>query len=249
MIVRFPGDQHVDIEIRAIFADETAHGSAHQRFRSKWIAMMSRVQQQLAREHSVVPYCVVHFRNSSYESLRNLPQRKLEAEFVGVGRVLRTSPEIVFPVRELPILSSFLASVKVIDTDGSGLLWWPSHLQSGAVSGLDEAVTAAVGEKAMLAQTFNWQDARERWLLLVVQGHGPEDVAGHQRPYATPTVASNPFTAIIVWDCFSEDIWTIFPDHRVICDRAAQSRDISAFPAALRPFVASSHYPTRPKAS
>jgi hypothetical protein len=249
VIVRFPGDQLVGIEIRTIFADETAHGSAHQRFRSKWIATMNSVQAELAREHPVVPYCVVHFRNPSYESLRKLPQRSLVAEFVAVGRVLRSSPEIMFPVRDLPLLSSFLASVKVIDTDGSGLLWWPSHLQSGTVSSLDKAVAIAVREKAILGQTFNWRGACERWLLLVAQGHGPEDIAGHQRPFAVPMVASIPFTAIIVWDCFSEDIWTIFPDDRVICDGSAQSRDVSALPTAVRPFVASSYYPTRPKGS
>jgi hypothetical protein len=179
IIARFPGDLCVGIELRTIFADETVHGSAHQRFRSKWIATMKRVRDELTREHPVVPYCVVYFRNPSYESLRGLPQRKLETELVAVGRILRSSLEIMFPVRDLPLLNSFLVSIKVIDRDGSDLLGWPSHLQSGAVSRLDDAVAIAVREKVTLARTFEWGSASERWLLLVAQGHGPEDVIGH----------------------------------------------------------------------
>lgn len=206
----FPGDQRVGIEVRRIFADEGRAGSAEEKFRGDWIAIMNRVHEKLAVEHPVVPYCVVDFSNTSYEIQRGFPQRQLIAEFVAVGRSLRSASAIVFPVEGLPLLSAFLSSVRVITPDGSGLRWWPSHLQSGTVSNLDEAVAAAIHGKIKLAEKYDWRGARERWLLLAAEAHGLQDVIGGSRPFAVPAEVSTVFTTVMVWDRFSEDIWTIF---------------------------------------
>jgi hypothetical protein len=210
---------------------------------------MQCVLEQLEAEHAVVPYCVVEFSHPSFDVLHGVPQRKLEAELVAVGRALRSTSEVSFPRAEHPLLNSILTCVKVIKPDGEGLPWWPAHLQSGSVSALDDAVAEAIQVKAALATSFEWQGASERWLLLVAEGNGLQDLVGQARQFTVRATPHMPFTTIIMWDRFSEDIWTLFPVHRVICDGAARLRNIAGLPASLQPLVSSSRYETRPTSS
>ena len=62
--------------------------------------------------------------------------------------------------------------------------------------------------------------------------------------------SSLPFTLVLVWDCFSEDIWVIYPKYAVLCDGIRGLRNICAFPVSLRRFVTQeTRYPTKYKAS
>lgn len=210
---------------------------------------MERVVATLAADGRPVPYCTVWFREASYSCLTRLRDDALVGELIAAGRRLRARRRLFFPCSDMPALSSILRKIRVVEADGEGLLWWPTHLQSGSVPALDAAIAEAVIAKGTLAASFDWQGSDERLLLLVAEARGLTDLVGRAREIELPSYPTLPFTWVVVWDRFSEDIWTIFPRHAVICDGSEQVRRPWMLPEALRRFATGGErYPTRPKA-
>jgi hypothetical protein len=104
---------------------------------------------------------------------------------------------------EMPILSTLVKRIRVLEEDGEGRLWWPSHIQSGEVPPIDDAIVAAIQAKGKLATSFDWREAEEKWLLLVAEAHGLTDIIGSARDIALPELPSFPFTSVVLWDRFS----------------------------------------------
>lgn len=70
-------------------------------------------------------------------------------------------------------------------------------------------------------------------LLLVAEGRGLTDTMGRTREVDLVLPASTPFTWIVMWDRFSEDVWTVFPTYGIICDGDRQLRRSERLPAPL----------------
>jgi hypothetical protein len=239
----------VGCELQRLYSDGRDDGSELQRFRGRWRHITEEALASLRSNEAVTPYCVVDFILPSYACLDGLSDRQVVAELVAAGQVLRATKSLEFPRPEMPALSSRVMRIRVLAEDGEGMLWWPSHLRSGPVPEMDEAIVQAVDRKCSTAAQYDWFGASERWLLLVAEAHGLSDLIGGARELAAPlATASCPFTLILVWDRFSEDIWAVHPEFAVICDGAQQRRHLTALPEPVRPFaVAGETYPTRPK--
>ena len=210
-----------------LHGDETRQGSKHQHFRERWRRIMEQVIATL-RLGGPVPYCSVDFLHRSYNCLFGFSDNHLVSEFIDAGRILATSRVLKFPHPQLPVLSRMLSQIRVWDSNGEGLLWWPSHMQSGDVCSLEDTILKAVVTKARLAREYDWQGATEKWLVLFAEGRGLTDVIiGGLEPvplHAFP--ADFPFTLVLVWDKFSENVWKVFPQFRAICDGTHQTRKI-----------------------
>ena len=243
------GTVRLGCEIQALQSDDGPSGSELREFHSRWIRVMERVIATLRGDGVAVPYCNVLFRDLTYSALRHVPDHQMISEFVRAGRRLRVTSTLVFPQSDLPTLSSILSKIQVVNSDGLGLLWWPAHLQSGEVPALDGAVVEAVCAKGKLAATFDWKDADEKLLLLVAEARGLTDVMGYAREIKLPTHPTLPFTWVLIWDRFSEDIWAIFPNYAIICNGHEQRRWPQLLPLKLRKYSTQGRrYPTRPKA-
>jgi hypothetical protein len=252
-------DAHVDFrdstasvrlgcEIQTLQSDGGTSGSPLRQFESLWIRIAKRVLAELSQDGKPVPYCTVRFRAPSNTALRNV-EEKLISELVVAGRQLRDRSSLTFPQSKTPTLNSILTEIRVVVPDGEGCLWWPTHLKSGEVPPLDNAIVAAVRNKAALATSFNWQNSDEKLLLLVAEARGLTDVIGGARRIHLLVNRPIEFTWVLVWDRFSEDLWTVFPQHAIICDGGKQVRRPLLLPAQLQRFCTGGEaYSTKPKA-
>jgi hypothetical protein len=236
-------------EIQTLQSDAAASGSQLREFESRWIRVARRVLEALRSDGVAVPYCTVWFRNPSYASLRQLADDDLVTELVVAGRRLRGGYALTFPQSDTPTLNSILIEIRVVDPHGEGFLWWPTYLKSGEVPSLDDTIVNAVRAKGTLATSFDWRGSEDRWLLLVAEASRLTDVIGGAREIDLPGDLASPFTLVLVWDRFSEDIWTVFPHHAVICDGTRQVLRSHLLPERLRRFCRGGEdYPTKPKA-
>ncbi len=239
-------------EIQCLYADRSDRGSQLVRFRSRWISIMEEVADRLHRGGSRSPYCVVDFVRGSYDCLGRAADARLVEELVTVARHLADQDVLHFPQPDLPVLSGLLDRVRVIDRDAEGIPWWPSHLQSGGLptSDMDDAIVRAVDEKGRLAAAFEWHGAQHRWLVLIARASGVTDVVGKARSVRWAGQQDYPFTAVVVWDVFSEDVWTMWPTFGVLCDGAQERRHLELLPQDLQSFTTGeSRYSTRIKPS
>lgn len=222
-------------EVQTLHSDEGPGGSEHRRFRERWITIMEAVLAQLKAE-GTVPYCRVDFARRDFGNCRN---EQIVNELVAAGRQLRSRTELSFPRDKLPILSSLLSQITVINPDGEGLLWWPSHLQTGVIDGeaLDDTVRRAVDEKTRAALGYDWQGCAERWLVLYAQGYGLVDVFGGARDIVLDRNASSPFTRVVIWDNFSGDVWMLLPAFAIILDARRKLGYVNRLPESVRSFV------------
>ncbi len=237
-------------EVRSLSNDASfANGSAMRRFRSQWMEVAEKVRARLAEDDTyAVPYCVVEFRRPTYECLDGICLDSLADELATVGRMFRSVSNIEFPQESLSVLSDAVCRIRVLDRNGQGRLWWPSHMQSGSIEPLNDAVVDAVREKTAKAGKYDWRNATERWLLLVAEAHGVTDVFSEPREVRLPNEMGNlPFTRVVIWDRFSESIWSIFPRFEVFCNGHTQQRFIDRIPPSLWPYgTGDERYPTRP---
>ncbi len=250
-LVDFIGEERVRVacEVQELYGDDAGRGSELREFRERWRSIMQGVIATLAKD-GTAPYCRVDLLDPSYSCLRGFSNGALRNEFVSAARLLNSSSTLRFPTDATPLLNKLVGEITVLDRDGSGLLWWPSHMQSGPIASLDSAAAQAVRKKARLAREYDWQGASEKWLLLVAQSHGLADVFGGAREIRLEQLGNCPFTQVLLWDKFTEDVWTFWPRFHVICDGSGQKRDLSVLPRSLHPFAThSTRYPTRPKRS
>src|SRR5262249_48849891 len=159
-------------EVQEIHSDDTSAGSKLRQFRGRWISIMEEVFALMGSDGTLIPYCVVEFLDHSYDCLGSASNASLVNDFLIAGKNLKTAQSIEFPQAAMPILSALVKRISVRESNGGGMLWWPSHMQSGAVPPIDGAIIAAVQAKGKLAASFDWRGAEEKWLLLVAEAHG-----------------------------------------------------------------------------
>jgi hypothetical protein len=125
----------IGCEVTLLHADETPTGSPLRQFWRAWLQIARDVHEQLSADLRVIPYCAVRFRSDSYRvDLRD--RAGIVRDLYLVGRRLSDEGEITVGA-EYPAIRKIVSSVAVVDRDGGGRLWWPSHLQTGVVSSLD----------------------------------------------------------------------------------------------------------------
>lgn len=224
-------------EVMSLQSDRDDKGSALRRFRARWRRVMDVVLASLQENSARVPYCVVDFQGHN-KSLDGTDEVRLIQELIAVGRRLQKEPKIVFPQATTPTLNGRIREIALMDPDGKGLVWWPRHMKTGAISERDSEARQAVQTKRRLARNYDWKEATERWLLLHAQAHGLCDMFGAARKISLGHLPKKmPFTLILLWDKFSEDIWTIYPKYKVICDGRRHIRDLRALPLVLQSFA------------
>lgn len=222
-------------EVGLVYADATASGSPLRRFWNMWLRIARDVQEQLSTQHHSVPYCAVHFRSGSNTvDLRD--HRGIVRELVLVGQRLEMDDEVLVD-DQYPALCGIISGVNVVDRDGRGRFWWPSHLQAGPVHAPDGHAGQLFIEKCNQARAYNWCGIERKWLLLVAEGRGTTDLFGQARPIPLPSAHVVPFDEVVVWDRFSEDVWLVFPDFKVLADGQRKLRHVEALSEPLRQYV------------
>jgi len=155
----------------------------------------------------------------------------------------------VFPIQDFPLLSALLTSLRLYQYPETGILWWCAHLQSDSVADPNDALIHSIATKIDKAQSYNWENATEKWLVIVAEAKGLADLAVlTEDPEISKQFGTVEFTRIILWDRFLDEIIEIFPTFRKLCDSLAQVRHLEYYPESLKPFILGGpKYPTRLK--
>ena len=239
VFAEFTSDRHppfqIGIEVRTLQADEDANGSTLRKFNNDWCQIIEKVEKNLKKEGMDFYQCRVDFRDRSYHCLDNLDERQLVEELTSVGKMLSQSTSLKFPLEQsFPLLNNLLYSIKVIKLSTDSYKWFPSHLKTGVITDLTDTVIKSIKEKSLKAAKYNWPDAKEKWLLLVACAEGTTDIFSEIKEIKCNSLPKEiPFSAIIIWDQFSENIWIVHPQHFILCNSQSQKRDLSFFSQPL----------------
>jgi hypothetical protein len=136
-------------EVRTLHSDENGakRGSGSRKFRGNWLAIMDAAFDVLRTDGLAIPHCVVDFKDTRpgcFDGRR----KSLVSELIDAGRFLRTTNLLAFPRPDRPALSQLLSRIRVLNSDGSGLRWWPTHLQAGSPEPMDDAIPCTRSKRA-----------------------------------------------------------------------------------------------------
>jgi hypothetical protein len=129
-------------------------------------------------------------------------------------------------------LATFVESISV--TSGAGH-WWASHLQSGKLDGMIDALPKIVSAKAESSLKYDWAGAEEKWLVIVADALQLETTCildGYDRRVSN--VDTGTFDRIWLWDGFLEQVWLLHPDWILASDEETKTIRARALPERLR---------------
>jgi len=245
---------HVNCELTCLYTDGGRRGSVGRKSFEAWKSFVERLRGRLDSDGHHGIYGVIFLRKgiSDNEAVRKMDCKRGFAELAKICDLFAASGShtgVNLPLPECPLVSQVVETVSLSKYKEDGILWWPSHLQSGALSDPTAAIVRTVAEKSRRAEVYSWDNAAERWLAVVAESRMICDMATN---IADPKVAKHigniPFDRIILWDRFLEDLTAIFPSFSKLCDGPGMERHVERIPEAFRPFmVGGAYYPTRPK--
>jgi hypothetical protein len=232
---------NLGIELTRLNAD-TQHpggGSPERKVHSKWKTVAHALRSRLSIEPKPLPhvYGSVFFRIPSKSVLSNLDQVRFCEEIVTTLRGTSFSElgsEIVnFHPASTPLLASVVNHIFVrVFPAETELLWWCSDLQSGVVADPYAALKATVAKKQRKANSYNWRNAHERWLLIYAAGEGLADMTPNLED---PEIGeATPFTYVFLWDKFSETIYCLSPRFATVFT-AGNTLHVRHLPPSIRP--------------
>jgi hypothetical protein len=244
------GALNVGIELTLLNAD-TQHsrgGSPERQLHSKWKKLAHALRSRLSIEPEPLPhvYGSVFFRISSESILSDLDQVRFCEEVAttlrGTSLSELGSKIVNFHPASTPLLASMVSHIFVrvfpAETD---LLWWCSDLQSGPVPDPHDALKATVAKKKRKADSYNWRNALERWLLIYAAGEGLADMTPNLED---PEIGeTTPFTHVFLWDKFSETIYCLSPRFATVFE-AGNTLHVRQLPASVRVSLRSSRNKT-----
>lgn len=232
----------IGIELTSLNADGASPiGSPERRLYALWKRFAEAIRERLSSEPEPLPhvYGSISFRNSSVTALDDIDRARFCEELVSVLREATLSEKgsqlSAFERGGAPLLSQVVSGmfVRIFPAD-DGLLWWCSHLRSGEVLPIEDAIRSAVAEKQQKARTFEWQNTSERWLLLYAAGESLVDLAIKVKD---PGIGcSGPFTQIFLWDRFSECIYCVSPTFAMVVEDGA-TLYLRQLPASIWPHL------------
>jgi len=230
-------------------------GASEKRFIEQWKRIARRLRQELDKIGGDMKYVYgsLSFQNPGPYALDPVGHDDLIAELLKVTQKNLNKSErittIEFPNPDYPTLSSSLKSVALSVWDEEGILWWCSHIQSGTVNDPNDAILRIIRNKNQTAQSYQWNNVNERWLVIYAASEMLSDMAIIAGDFDVSREIPNiEFTRIILWSKFTESITELFPRFQAICDPSKGTRNVECYPLEIQPFVmAGKKYTTIPK--
>ena len=254
-LVSFKTDNSEDklaCEVTDFFSDIVDNaknlGSPRKRLFELWKRIAKELRQRLDQAGLENVYGVLFFRDPSPMALNSCRPNQLIKELVKICEKYRgRTEEIVFPVQGFPHLNELLTMLRLFRYPETGILWWCAHLRSGYVDAPEDALLNIIRAKVAKAQSYNWENAVEKWLIIVAEARLLADTATFfNDPKISKHFEGVEFTRIILWDKFRDDVIEIYPAFRMLCDSHAQIRNFDYYPEVLKPYIIRGlHYPTR----
>jgi hypothetical protein len=239
-------------ELTRLYSDAALRGSSGKTNFEKWKSIATKLRKRLdAAGHNYL-YGVVFFRIQESDVLKALGTDQALEELVRTCDQYSGQPtDLTFPQNSFPLLNELMDTVRLFKYEEPGILWWCAHLQSGEVLDPMDALIDVVKRKSVIAEGYNWNTAANKWLIILAESNGLSDIACDiDDPEISKHLQRIPFTKIILWERWNDDVIELFPVFRKLCDGCAMEWHFEHLPDTLTPhIVTSSHYPTRIRAS
>jgi len=235
-LVTFATDPEIVVgcELTLYFADYDIRGSAGAHAVAAWKKFSSELDRQL-RERGLAVEGTFWFREmgSHHEALLAMNR---EHTCLDEAVALIESHHQELPVRVQPqagsMLSAFVESIAMAPEAGH---WWASHLQSGRLDGMTEALPGIVAAKAESSLKYDWAGAEERWLVIVADALQLETTCIlDDNDCWLSGVDTGTFNRVWLWDGFLEQVWLLHPELILASDEETKKIRARALPERLR---------------
>jgi hypothetical protein len=213
----------IDLELTTLSSDNTKKGSKEKKTFAKWRKIALQLCERLRRSNSELKsmYGSVFFRKPSSQVLFELNVGEFVEE---IARWLeKWKPNIsqeelgFFDPQCFPLLSVYVEHISLKYCPAEiDILWWSSDLQVGPVIRSESSLRTLIQRKILKANSYKWRSSSERWLLAYAPGMGQADMISMEE--IPEFAALEPFSQIIVWDKFSENIFCVAPKKTVLVE-------------------------------
>lgn len=235
--LRFNSSFCVGCEITKFSNDQSSKGSIQQKFISQWRSFALKLTEQLKKNDLEGIYGAIHFKESNL-NISELNDSQFIAELVKLVNLNKTVNRIDnFETDDYPISTKLIEHIYLEKTD-TNKLWWPAHLQSGTVDDPTDALIKIISNKCKKASSYNWENVKDKWLLIYAPCEGLTDIADIHSTIdlALPT---NSFDRVFLWNKFDERISQLLPEYKNILswDRNEPLLDWDNMPAYLKKYA------------
>ncbi len=160
----------VGCEITYYFADKGSRGSAQARFVRQWKKFAKSLRVALDNEGQKYKhlYGAIHFNDPDFNIMDRFDNAAFISQIVFAVKHTRSKEHLSnFRKDVLPLLAEHVDHIYLRDTTPeTGVLWWPSHLQSGEVPDPTANLLEIMQEKDAVGHAYNWGNVAEKWLLI-----------------------------------------------------------------------------------
>lgn len=234
----------VGCEITHYFADKGSRGSGQARFVGQWKKFAKSLRAELDKEGQRYKhlYGAIHFNNPDFDIMDRFDNAALISEIVFAVKDTKSKQHLSnFEKAVLPLLAEHVNHIYLMNTTPeSGVLWWPSHLQSGEVPDPTTSLIEIVQEKNAVGHAYDWGNVAEKWLLIYSGAAGIADMVVLPPDLkVSQTLGKLCFDRVYVWDRFFESIDEIFPKVSKLFSAESNVLYRKLYPTAVRPFILS----------
>jgi len=219
-------------------------GSMERRLHAKWRQFATSLRRQLDKEGLHYIYGAIHFKNTSLDILDRFDNRRFQNELIQicstVASTLNPSSSVDnFSIKKYPLLCTWVNRINLRDCyPETGILWWCGHLQSGNVESPTESLLQAITVKASKASSYNWNHTVHKWLLVYAAGTGLMDLVFVENDLRIDKkIANIPFSAVFLWNKFSEDITELYPHFRIIMSGHEMALYVNHLPLGIKDYA------------
>lgn len=178
------------------------------------------------------------FKRRAYREIWKIDQKKLIKDLIDICKAIDIRNPKCFDNNDFSRNSYIQKTISGISfhilKEGDNVLWWCSHLQSGPVADPVQVIPKIVNKKIQSGENYDWQDADSHWLIITALSLGLSDTGVILRNEKQLKLKrQDVFDYIYYWDKFSEEIWEIYPNFRIILDVGNKAIYVSRLPKHL----------------
>ncbi|MFA6414100.1 MAG: hypothetical protein WCW53_15565 [Syntrophales bacterium] len=233
----------IGCEITFYYADKGSRGSAQQRFVKQWKKFAKSLRAKLDEEgqENKYLYGAIHFKNSDFTIMDRFDNDVFISQIVLAVRNRKNKQNIRRFERDVfSLLAEYVDHIYLMDTTPElGVLWWPSHLQSGEVDDPTQSLIEILEEKNKVGRTYDWGSVSEKWLLIYSEASGIADMAVLPSDFSNDQLPKTCFDRVYIWDRFFGSIHEIYPNFFEVFSVQAKVLHRRLYSRIVRPFILS----------
>ena len=224
-------NDHVTIacELTDFATDKKSYGSGDRRFQKLWLSFAEALRRRLQNEGLSHYYGAIHFKTPDRTKLPAKNEVLIEEIVQAVKQCIphnQNNGSFTIKPAGFPTLEQHIEHIYIKNTTPEhDILWWCAHLQTGEMSLVDtiNGIQNSIVDKNNSANSYQWPDSKEKWLLVYAPSRGIHDTAfieSSVEEVEKIKFQSACFDRIFLWDKWGENVYQLYPSFHTILERA-----------------------------